>query len=57
MFLPDLIRRHNDPADDFHLDFHQDGLHRIQDRQMCLRPVTHVCNSWQHLAMYVVTGD
>ena len=23
MFLPDLIRRHNDPADDFHLDFHK----------------------------------
>ena len=22
MFLADLIRRHNDPADDFHLDFH-----------------------------------
>ena len=23
MFLPDLIRRHNDPADDFHLDYHK----------------------------------
>ena len=23
MFPPDLIRRHNDPADDFHLDFHK----------------------------------
>jgi len=23
MFLPDLIRRHHDPADDFHLDFHK----------------------------------
>jgi hypothetical protein len=23
MFHPDLIRRHNDPADDFHLDFHK----------------------------------
>jgi hypothetical protein len=23
MFLPDLIRRHNDPANDFHLDFHK----------------------------------
>jgi hypothetical protein len=23
MFLPDLIRRHNDLTDDFHLDFHE----------------------------------
>jgi hypothetical protein len=23
MFLPNLIRRHNDPANDFHLDFHK----------------------------------